>query len=109
MEQERINRLAGLLADWADEAGEDLYPDAETIALLWDNYGGERYTDAEGIVAEHNDRYVGWWGSMAEAAEDIAIDGGADIPDWVVVDWDATWQANLRHDFTEIDGNIWHN
>lgn len=21
-------------------------------------------------------------------------------PEWVVVDWDATWNANLRHDFT---------
>jgi hypothetical protein len=34
--------------------------------------------------------------------------GEYDIPSWVVVDWQRTWEANLRHDFYYSDtGHVW--
>jgi antirestriction protein len=31
------------------------------------------------------------------------------LPTWIVIDWEATWNRNLRHDYStsEHDGKIW--
>jgi hypothetical protein len=31
------------------------------------------------------------------------------MPEWIVVDWEATWDNNLRHDFTFDNGYVWSN
>jgi len=56
--------------------------------------------------------YRGEYSSEAVFAEDYYDQLGVVIPVEIVVDWDATWFSNLRHDYSEDNGyyfntNIW--
>lgn len=55
------------------------------------------------------DRFVGEYDSGADYAQQLAEDMGAEIPSWMTVDWEATWENTLRHDFTSThkDGSLW--
>ena len=53
------------------------------------------------------DAYQGRYDSEAEFAEQFTTDVyGFDAPSFVVVDWDATWNCNLRYDFDFEDGFV---
>lgn len=73
----------------------------------------ERYIDATSDDdADHRDaqnRLVGEYGSGAEYAQQLAKESGLDIPSWIHVDWEASWENELRHDFcySEHEGRIW--
>ena len=63
-------------------------------------------------VANVVDSYQGSYYSGADFAEQLCKDCGYitnDIPYWIVVDWERTWEANLRHDYIEIgEGHIFN-
>lgn len=53
------------------------------------------------------DAYRGSYDSEADFAEEFVNDVyGLDIPSCVVVDWQATWDQNLRYDFDFVDGFV---
>lgn len=48
--------------------------------------------------------YQGQWDSGADFAEHIAGECGEipkDLPSWIVIDWEASWNCNLCHDYFE--------
>ena len=48
------------------------------------------------------DAFAGIYASGAVFAEEIANDCGyvpEDMPGWIVIDWEASWRHNLRHDY----------
>ena len=56
--------------------------------------------------AEHaEDAYRGCYADGADFAEEYYNDIG-DIPAFLVVDWEATWQQNLSYDFDFVDGYV---
>ena len=59
-------------------------------------------------VANVVDSYQGSYYSGADFAEQLCQDCGytTDTPSWIVIDWETTWEANLRHDYYEQDGHI---
>ena len=60
---------------------------------------------------EHlNDAYMGCYRSGAEFAEYFVSDcyGLPDMPYWVSIDWEETWE-NLSYDYTESNGYIFSN
>ena len=61
---------------------------------------------------EHlSDAYYGQYDSGAEFAEQMVQDCGyihGDLPYWIEVDWEKTWD-NLSYDYTEINGYIFSN
>ena len=60
---------------------------------------------------EHlNDAYMGCYRSGAEFAEYFVSDcyGLPDMPYWVAIDWEETWE-NLSYDYTESNGYIFSN
>lgn len=58
------------------------------------------------IKAEDIDEcYEGYYRSNGEFARELADQMGTEIPDWVVVDWEATWDSSLRFDYSEADGH----
>ena len=61
-------------------------------------------------VEHFEEMYQGQYESGAEFAEQICQDCGYisnNIPHWIVIDWERTWEANLRHDYIEIgEGHI---
>ena len=48
-------------------------------------------------------RYQGCYNDEAEFAEYYHNEMGNYIPDGIVVDWEATWETNLRYDFTSCN------
>lgn len=56
------------------------------------------------------ERYYGHYSSEAEFAEDFTHSTwDMQVPSYVVIDWQATWDRNLRHDFYFEDGYVFHN
>ena len=87
----------------------------ETYHRLVDDYGqnlvDEFAEEFDVDSVEHfEEMYQGQYESGAELAEQICQDCGYisnNIPHWIVIDWERTWEANLRHDYIEIgEGHI---
>ena len=101
------------MCDFIETYGEDDFRNNyETYYRLVEDYG-------QGVVDEFmedydienfEDIYQGQYESGAEFAEQICQDCGYisnNIPHWIVIDWERTWEANLRHDYIEIgEGHI---
>ena len=49
------------------------------------------------------ERYRGQYSSTAEFAEEFTYEVYGDVPSFVVVDWDATYDQNLYYDFTACE------
>ena len=63
----------------------------------------------ESDLQSFEDTYQGRYDSEAAFAEEFTTDiYGFDAPSFVVVDWDATWNCNLRHDFDFEDGFVFN-
>lgn len=54
-------------------------------------------------IEDCDERYVGFFDNEADFAEYYYNDMGDYVPDGIVVDWEATWEQNLRYDFTSCD------
>jgi len=71
-----------------------------------DYYGGEA------TIEDFRDAYQGQWDSGAAFAENIAEECGdipKDMPSWIVIDWQASWDCNLRYDYCtgeDDEGNL---
>ena len=64
-------------------------------------------------VDHFEDMYQGQYNSGADFAEQIATDCGyitRDLPSWIEIDWQKTWDNALSYDYTELsDGHIFNN
>ena len=65
----------------------------EAVDALIDEMGDMSYIDC------CDERYRGCYDNEADFAEDFYNDT-MDVPDCLVIDWEATWDSNLRYDFT---------
>jgi len=56
-------------------------------------------------IEDCDERYQGCYNDEGEFAEEYVSEIGYDIPSIVVVDWEQTWESNLRYDFTACRDN----
>ncbi len=76
------------------------------ILKLYREYG------MDGDINDARDAYAGQWESGGAFAESMAEDCGdipKDLPAWIVIDWEASWNCNLRHDYftaKDDEGNL---
>lgn len=54
-------------------------------------------------IEDCDSRYQGCYHNEADFAESFYDEQGTYVPDGIVVDWEATWERNLRDDFTSCD------
>ncbi len=97
------------ILEFADEYGED------NIIPYYSDYvdQGEKvgfdvvdaFVEEEGFCdVEHcEDAYVGTYVDGATFAEELSEEMGESIPDWIVVDWDMTWERGLSYDYTLVE------
>ena len=96
------------------------HEDYERLAnFVWHCFGYNQATHTketaireqlEGLIESEKECYFGTFYTPAEFAEHYFENYAENtIPDWVVVDWEATWDRNLRHDFFFEDGTVWAN
>ena len=90
----------------------------ETYHRLVDDYGqnlvDEFAQEFDVDSVEHfEEMYQGQYNSGADFAEQIATDCGyitRDLPSWIEIDWQKTWDNTLSYDYTElIGGHIFSN
>ena len=59
-------------------------------------------------IEDCDERYQGFYDDEAEFAEHYHNEMGNYVPEGIVVDWEATWEQNLRYDFTACnDGDVY--
>jgi len=68
----------------------------DAVDALIDENGG--IDDIEGC----DDRFHGWYESEADFAEEFFNDI-SDVPNALVIDWQATYDSSLRYDFTSCE------
>ena len=75
----------------------------ELATTLRDDYGINDLCDFNDVYAYSSEEY-NWEAEFAQYwTEDVACqDVTTDAP-WVVIDWKATWDCNLRYDFSTIE------
>ena len=54
-------------------------------------------------VEECDERYRGQFDSTADYAEEFYNDVYGEVPSFLVVDWEATWESSLRYDMTACE------
>ena len=61
-------------------------------------------------IGSFSDAYQGHYNDGAEFAESLVSDCySMEMPSWVEVDWQATWDNALSYDYSESDGHIFNN
>ena len=78
----------------------------ELAATLRDDYGINDLQDFQDLYAYHSEEY-NWEAEFAEYwAREVCCfdaDNEAGMNPWIVIDWQATWDCNLRYDFSVIE------
>lgn len=69
----------------------------DAVDALIEEMGDMSYVDS------CDERYRGSYDDEGEFAEYYHNEMGDYVPDGIVVDWDATWETNLRYDFTSCN------
>lgn len=73
------------------------------VALYAEAHGNSLVDDLDLDTAQ--EAYAGTASSEADFAENTAEELGEvpkGFPSWIVIDWEASWNCNLRHDYTSI-------
>ena len=93
------NSEAALLEYYEDycTAGENIGYD---VVDAFVKYHGMSY------VENVEDAYQGIYNDEATFAEEYYENVYGEVPGFLVVDWDATWDSSLRYDFDFIDGYV---
>ena len=111
------NDMCDFIENHSEEEFVDHY---ETYNRLCEDYGqnlvDEFIEDFDVSTIENfEDMYQGQYNSGADFANQIATDCGyiksyqGDLPSWIEIDWEKTWD-NLSYDYTElIGGHIFNN
>lgn len=91
--------LSGYYETWA-QLTDDGYDNEAIVAFVEDN----------GIedIESFEDAYCGEYGDIVEVVEMLLEIYDTQVPDFVVIDHEATWQRNLRHDYTFEGGYLFN-
>lgn len=80
---------------------------------------GASQRDADGIVeaaaylgipaSQIDETYQGYYDSAEDFVEQVLEQMGVEIPSWLVVDSEGTWNQSLRYDYAEHNGHYFYN
>ena len=101
------------MCEFIENYGETMFlTHYETYHRLVDDYGLnllDEFADEFDVdcVENFEDMYQGQFTSGGEFAEQIATDCGyvtRELPHWIEIDWEKTWDKALSYDYTELSG-----
>ena len=100
--------------DFLDTYGEDKIEYFEPYSQAIENIGisedaqeiVDRYVDSNGIeyVEGIDELYMGNYQSVEEFIDELELID-YDIPSWLVIDYEATWDSALRFDYDKIESS----
>ena len=76
------------------------------LYVLYDEGAVKAYIKCVGIdyLDDFQDAYYEYFSTVREFVEDYLESHEVEIPSWVVLDYEATWNSSLRHDYLEENG-----
>jgi hypothetical protein len=89
------------------------WDERELVSAWIDITGGRRPLDIAEELESARDAFRGVYRDEEEAAREIVIEylevDMQKIPDWLVIDYEASWRCSVRHDYTaaESGGQFW--
>ena len=103
------NDMCDFIENHSEEEFREHY---ETYNRLVDDYGqfvvDEFIEEFDTDAIEHfEDMFQGQYNSGGDFAEQIATDCGyvtRELPHWIEIDWEKTWDKALSYDYTELSG-----
>ena len=105
-----------ILKDFITEYGESYFQSyIEDYLQMVDQYEEDAvaaFLDIFDIdsIGSFSDAYQGHYDDGASFAESLVSDCySMEMPSWVEVDWQATWDNALSYDYSESDGHIFNN
>lgn len=107
-----LQTVKGILNNDTPEVYEISEEYQEEYQKLCDSYGKDAVNaflelHDESLLEYFEEAYNGRYDSESDFAEQFITDVyGFDVPSFVVVDWDETWNTNLRYDFDFEDGFV---
>lgn len=109
-----LQELTEHLYHLRDVTAEIEHDDLERLARFIDNnYSIRDYIqltdEIDSIIRDEEDAFYGTYESEADFAENFYTDTEHTIPDWLVVDWQATFDYSLQYDFIYESGYVWRN
>ena len=103
------------LIDFVDTYGEDKFEYVEAYLDAINNIGIDdakevidNYVDSNGIeyVEGVDELYMGNYQSVEEFIDELELID-YDIPSWLVIDYERTWDSAIRFDYEKIDDPSW--
>ena len=112
--QESYDLTENELLDYIKEYGEETFNDYGKIyyeLLEEDSSKVEAWLEVFQMedIDHLEENYNGQWDSGAEFAEDICEGCGyipRDLPTWIKIDWEETWEDGLSWDYSIQDGHV---
>ena len=97
------------LYEFLQQYGNDSVEYYETFIDLCDTYDEDAikaFIECMGIdsLPDFEEAYYGEFDTVQDFVEEHLEASGADIPSWVCVDYEDTWQCNFRHDYVRENG-----
>ena len=92
--------LSGYYETWV-ELVSDWIEDNEAIEAFIEEFGIE-------CIESFEDAYCGQHGDIAEAVEMLLEIYNVDVPNFVCIDYQSTWDRNLCHDYTFEGGFLFY-
>lgn len=85
-----------------------LASDEKELVSAWiDITGGARPLDIAGELESARDAFRGVYRDEGEAAREIITEyleaGIGNVPDWLVIDYEASWRYSVRYDYTAAE------
>lgn len=96
---------------YGEDALETCYEDYVELGETYSFEAVDVFCDEFSIedIGNFQDAYYGEYETPAIFAENFTEDTTAmELPNYVVVDWEATWECNLRHDFIWSEGFVFN-
>jgi hypothetical protein len=103
------------MMDFINEHGESdfvkFYESYVELGEKLDYESVDAYVKAFGLdcLEGFEDAYFGSFDTEEEFVKNYLEMTGVEVPDYVVVDWSATWDNNFKYDFVFQDGYVFHN
>ena len=107
------NDMCDFIENHSEEEFVDHY---ETYNRLCEDYSKDLVDEFIGdydvsTIENFEDMYQGEYESGADFAEQLCQDCGyitRELPSWIEIDWQATWDRALSYDYVEIGGHIFN-
>lgn len=102
--------LTDALKDNDGEVSEEYQEEYDRLVDIYSQDAVEAFIELYGeeCLESFEDAYQGEYDSEADFAEQFTTDVYGDIPAYVVVDWEATWNSNLQYDFDYEGGFVFN-